>query len=403
MPKRLLMLSFDAVGDQDVDFLMSLPNFSSLAGKGTLVREVASIFVSNTYPTHTTIQTGVYPKSHGIMDNTWTVPGSKEEKWRFKAKNIRVRSLVSEAIRTGRTICAVLYPVTGGAKIRYHFPEIAGHLPAWKRALKTIRYGQPIYVISQILRYRHLIKQIKEDSPDSLDRFTTAIAARTILTKAPELVMVHLLDTDGTKHIYGPETKESEQSLIRLDDRLGDLLCAVEKSGHASEYSILIFSDHNCRSVSSILHPQDLLKAKGFTEKEAFFHNAGGSCFLKILTPQDSPRHAALTGFVDSFLTVRGVERLLTAEEMAISGAAGEFDFGFAAKDGFAFGEDLSGQHGYPLDREKYFTFYLAVGEDMPAGKVVTGGQLIDICPLAVDLLGLEPWPVDGKNALRNY
>ena len=399
MTRRLLMISFDAVGDQDVDFLLRLPNFSRLSRKSTLVREVTSVFVSNTYPTHTTIQTGVYPKSHGIIDNTWTVPGSGEEKWRFEAKNIRVKSLVSESLRAGRTVCAVLYPVTGGAKIRYHFPEIAGHLPAWKRALRTIRYGRPSFVIPQIIRYGNFIRQV---TPESLDRFTTAIAAHTIAAKSPDLVMVHLLDADGTKHLYGPETTESEQSLIRLDDRLGDLLSAVERSGHADEYAILIFSDHNCKPVSSILHPQDILASKGFSDKDAFFHDAGGSCFLKILTPQDSPTYTSLIEFVDFFLNISGVARRLTAEEMDISGAGSEFDFGFAAKDGFAFGEELSGQHGYPLDREKYFTFYLACSGDVPAGKTLTGGQLIDICPLACDLLGLEPWPVDGRNALRS-
>ena len=399
MPRRLLMVSLDAVGDQDVDSLLRLPNFYRLSQKGTLVREVTSVFVSNTYPTHTTIQTGVYPSSHGITDNTWTVLGSKKEKWRFEAKNIRVRSLISEATRAGKTICAVLYPVTGGAPIRYHFPEIAGHLPAWKRALRTVRYGRPFYVLSQIARFGHFLKNI---TPESLDCFTAGIASHTIVSKSPDLVMVHLLDADSSKHLYGPDTNASGQALVHLDNRLGELLSAVEKSGHADEYSIVLFSDHNCRPVSSILHPQEILQAEGFSEKDAYFHDAGGSCFLKIFASQGSPKQGELIAFVSRFLSVDGVARGLTKEEMDISGASTEFDFGFAAKDGFAFGEQIYGQHGYPLDREKYDTFYLAVGENVPVGKTITGGRLIDICPLARDLLDLEPWPIDGRNAVTS-
>ena len=58
---HLLMVSFDAVGSQDIDLLLTLPNFSPLCRRGTLVRDVSSVFVSNTYPTHTTIQTGDGP------------------------------------------------------------------------------------------------------------------------------------------------------------------------------------------------------------------------------------------------------------------------------------------------------------------------------------------------------
>src|SRR5665647_154879 len=154
--KRLLMVSFDAVGSQDIDVLLTLPNFASLCARGTLVREVSSVFVSNTYPTHTTIQTGVLPRTHGIMDNDFQEPSNKTEKWRFHVKNIRVRTLTDEAAKAGKTVCTVLYPVTGGSKnIRYNFVEIAGHIPVWQRIKYTVQYGSAGFELFSLLRYGH--------------------------------------------------------------------------------------------------------------------------------------------------------------------------------------------------------------------------------------------------------
>ena len=114
--QKLLMISFDAVGDQDVDALLHMQNFRKLCQSGTLVRKVSSIFISNTYPTHTTIQTGVLPETHGIFDNDIQIPGNKYETWRFHVSNISpgVKTLPDEATKAGKTVCSILFPVTGG-------------------------------------------------------------------------------------------------------------------------------------------------------------------------------------------------------------------------------------------------------------------------------------------------
>jgi len=397
MPKRLLMISFDAVADRDIPLLMTLPNFSRLCRRGTLVREVESVFVTNTYPTHTTIQTGVYPCSHKIMDNTKHIPGASGEAWNFLAKEIRVPSLVSESLRAGKKICSVLYPVTGGAPIRWHFPEIAGDLPTLTRAMRTIRYGRPGYVILSLLRFGKYIRNV---TPESLDRFTAGIAARTIARHKPELTMVHLLDADGTKHVYGPDTKEAEAAIRHLDDRLGELLDAVDRTGNAGEYSILVFSDHACLSVHTTIEPgKDLLEA-GISPADASCHDAGGSCFFRIDAKPDTDAGRRVAHFLTDFARRPEIEREITSDEMRSSGASELFSTGFIAKEGFSFGEVFLGQHGYSTDRPGYHTFYLAVGEGVPADQVIPGGRLIDICPLAIDLLGLPAWRTDGHNAI---
>ena len=59
MEKRyVIVISFDAVSKEDLDFLSKLPNFSKLIKEGSLIKNVESIYPSLTYPTHATIVTG---------------------------------------------------------------------------------------------------------------------------------------------------------------------------------------------------------------------------------------------------------------------------------------------------------------------------------------------------------
>ena len=389
------MVSFDAVGSQDIDELLTLPNFASLCARGTLVREVSSVFVSNTYPTHTTIQTGVLPRTHGIIDNDFQEPSNKEERWRFHVKYIQARTLIDEAAKAGKTVCTVLYPVTGGSpNIRFNFVEIAGHLPALLRIGRMLRYGSTGYVMSAFLRFGRLM--LTRDHA-GLDLFTTAIACDTIRRRKPDLTMVHLLNADLEKHHFGPDSPEAWESLHQLDNRLGELIASLQKAGLYDTTSIIVFSDHNCCAVHTAIQPNELLIKYGLSYSDAYFHSAGGCCFLKINNQQKKSEIAA---FVQDSLSNPGFARLLTAEEMYASGADDEFAYGFAAGSGYCFGSFETGQHGYTLDRDQYYTFYLAAGGKVPVNEVRTGGSLLNICPLAVDLLELEPWPMEGENRI---
>ena len=58
IPKRVMIISFDAVGRADLEFLKSLPNFGSFLQGAALCDHVNSVYPSVTYPAHTSIVTG---------------------------------------------------------------------------------------------------------------------------------------------------------------------------------------------------------------------------------------------------------------------------------------------------------------------------------------------------------
>ena len=308
--------------------------------------------------------------------------------------NIRVKTLPEEVTRAGKTVCSILFPVTGGAKIKYNLPEIPGHVPVWQRIWDTFSYGSPGFVASSLLRKGYLLRYFKTSQ---IDDFAAAVAGSIIKRKQPDLVMVHFLDADVAKHRYGPYSAHSRASLVRLDRRLGKMMEAIEKAGLKESMSVMVFSDHNCRDVHTSIRPNFIRRSFGISDRDAYFHCSQGVCFLRFTDPKKKDEVAA---FVKIFLENPGVDRLLTAVEMHESGAGTEFAYGFSAASGYSFGRKQLGQHGYSLDRDQYHTFYAVSGRHIPQGEVRTGGSLLNICPLAVDLLDLEPWSMDGKNEI---
>lgn len=70
LTKHLIVVSFDGLSTLDFDKISRLPNFKAFIDKASICKKVYSVYPSLTYPAHTTIVTGKYPKNHGIINNT---------------------------------------------------------------------------------------------------------------------------------------------------------------------------------------------------------------------------------------------------------------------------------------------------------------------------------------------
>lgn len=397
------MISLDAVSTRDVDFLRTLPNFSQLCARGTLVRNVQSIFPSNTYPCHSSIITGVHPRTHGLIENVFTQPGTDDPDWRRDTRLLTVPTLYEKAAEYGCKVCSIFYPVTCGAPIKWNFPEVPGHLSLAERISVTLRGGSPWFILSSLLKNGSHLKKMAEPY---IDEFTTHIALNAVKKKT-DLLLLHLLDVDEHKHHNGPDSAAVKDALKRIDNRLGLLVRQAEQYWGKENTAFILFSDHGCKSVRQSMDPNDWLRESGLiyeehsnneTRYDAFFHNAGGTAFLKIYNPQASGPADSL---LEELTNKPEVRRLVTKNELAISGLDQEFIAGIEAADGFSFGQPVKGAHGYCLDHEDYQPFYLAVGNDISENMVTSGGCIIDICPLAARLLGIPLWPMDGRDRLR--
>ena len=92
-----------------------IPTIRRLMQQGAWARGVTGVLPSVTYPSHTTLITGVLPARHGIFDNRILDPeGTSNMAWFWYARDIRVTTLPAAIRARGLTAAAVSWPVTVG-------------------------------------------------------------------------------------------------------------------------------------------------------------------------------------------------------------------------------------------------------------------------------------------------
>ncbi|HWI17614.1 MAG TPA: alkaline phosphatase family protein, partial [Vicinamibacterales bacterium] len=113
---RVVMISIDGLMPSsylDPALAAQTPNLRRLAKDGVWADGVVGVLPTVTYPSHTTLITGVEPSVHGIYDNRIFDPEDKSEgAWFWYARGIKVPTLPMAARARGLRAGAVTWPVT---------------------------------------------------------------------------------------------------------------------------------------------------------------------------------------------------------------------------------------------------------------------------------------------------
>lgn len=280
---RLVLISLDAVFTSDTDFLLSLPNLGRLAQEGIFCNQVQTVYPTLTYPIHTSLITGCYPDMHGIGHNEPFKPDIPlhSRPWYWDSKHIRVETLFTQAKKAGRDSAAILWPVTGHSPhIRYNFPEVLA-LPGENQAWKVLRYGSALWLFVNELKFG---SRRKGGQQPQLDDFATLIAqslirrqyakserlgpARDIAPSRksrdkhmPDVLALHLVDCDAMRHRFGTFSTEAKEALVRLDDKVGRLIGALEAREALESTVLAVVTDHGQADVAGSLPLDAWLKA----------------------------------------------------------------------------------------------------------------------------------------------
>ncbi|MDR2183823.1 MAG: alkaline phosphatase family protein [Clostridiales bacterium] len=328
----LIVISFDGVKDTEFEKMaadaQSYPNIAAFMQSARYTGDVFTTFVSNTYPIHSCISTGRHPKEHGIVSNILGYADGAEI-WAQEAKFITARTIFQAAAQKGLKIGTVAWPVTCGEKgIKWNLPEV--HLlPGQNRIIEHMRHGSAIFQIRALLRHGKKMQGLKQPY---LDDFFTSVMVDLLREKKPDLAMVHLLAYDDFCHNFGI-CDETDTARAALDHNLGRILAAA-----GDDATVIVFSDHGHLNVSENI---DLAPIFG----DILHEQCGGSAFF--------------TRKVEIIEEYSWFGRLLTEEEMDVSGYAGRAAFGIGAARGFSF-SDLPhrANHGYPRDYDEYRVFF---------------------------------------------
>src|SRR5215468_7901842 len=124
----LVMLSIDGLRPDYVTaadaHALKIPNLRRFLKDGAFADGVTGVIPTVTYPSHTTLITGVWPARHGILANLTFDPMQKNyQGWYWYAEDIRVPTLWDAAAAAGWTTASIQWPVSVGARVTWNIPE----------------------------------------------------------------------------------------------------------------------------------------------------------------------------------------------------------------------------------------------------------------------------------------
>lgn len=426
LTKYMIVISFDCLSALDYSLLRTLPNFQRVFDKGSYAQHVETIYPSLTYPCHTTIVTGNYPERHGIINNTLLQPGSSSPDWNWYRSAIKGTTLYDEANQANLITASLLWPVTGKAKsIQYNLPEIFPNRPWQNQILVSLLSGTPSYQWELNKRFGSIRNGL---SQPELDDFVLASTVHTIHMKKPNLLLAHFTDLDTQRHHHGVFSKEAIEAVQRHDERLGQILDALEESGRFSETTIVVLGDHSALDEDKAIHLNVIFRennlisvdAKGrITDWKTYCKSCDGSAYIYMKDQNDIETKATVKKILERLVAdpANGIEKVLTGKEAGQRGADSTCAFMVEACHGFYFleahlgkyikhvtAEDVSNNskytfasHGYSPEKSNYTTFFMATGKGIRQNEVVPFMRLIDIGPTLAKLLGLDLGHTDGK------
>ena len=419
--KYVIVISFDAVSEEDLEFLSKQPNFSKLIKNGALIKNVESVYPSLTYPAHATIVTGKYPKNHGVINNTVLDFKNDNPNWYWYRKYIKGDTIFDLAEKSGMKTCSILWPVTARSKITYNMPEIFCTKRYDNQILKSALAGSKIYQVNMNKKFGYLRQGMEEPY---LDNFATEVAKKTIRELKPNLILLHLIDSDSQKHKYGIENKKVIESLKRHDERLGEIIESLKLAGIYEDSTIIALGDHsqinvnNVIKLNSILMKNDLINVNGNKIKsyKAIAKSCDGSSYIYLKNKNDVETRKKVRDILNELKNKYSnvIEEVYNNEEIKNLGADINASFMIEAKRGYYFIDDFLGEaievidesskikhklrasHGYLPSRDNYKTFFIAYGKTIKKGVVLEKGKLINHGPTIAKILDIDLRDCDG-------
>ena len=412
----MIILSFDAMGGRDLQYMKQQPNFQKIYEGSARCEKVFSVYPSITYPTHASIVTGKYPRSHKVVNNSLIQPGRIFPDWMWQRKYIHGTTFYDEAIKKGKKVAALLWPVTAKSKIQYNLPEVVALRPWQNQIVVSALNGSMFYEIDLARRFGKCIKGIQQPE---LDNFVQLSLLYTLKKYRPDLTMVHFTDLDTTRHRKGLDNENTYQAMDRHDKRLGEIMELLQKEGMEEETTIVLLGDHSQMDVHTIVNLNALLAKRGYVKVRnkkiigyrALAKHCDGSCYIYIKDPSIVPQVADLLKEWKK-KGCYGIEKIWNRKQVRELGADDRCSFMVEAKEGYYFldGVDspvkrveeekdhpMKATHGYLPYKEGYETFFMMKGPGVKENVHVEKMTLVDEGPTIAKLLSLNLKGADGR------
>lgn len=395
---------------------LKIPNLRKLLADGAHASGVQGVLPTVTYPSHTTMLTGVAPARHGIFYNTTFDPLRKNyDGWYWYAEDIRVPTLWEVATKAGLVTASVDWPVNVSAPVTYNIAQV------WRASTpddhKLIRALSTPGLVAEAERTLGPYAEGNDYTVEG-DRRRAAFIAWLIENKKPQFLTCYLGALDTDEHANGPYSPKAFETLEALDALVGQVWqAAARASNHHVVFCVV--SDHGFMRIDKVLRLNVALRDAGLIETDAqgnvkswraIAWNGGGSSAIMLKDAGDAEARQkageVLTRLAND--PASGLLRVANAAEVQKMGGFPEAAFVVCAKPGYAISPNIDGPvnsaikvggtHGYfPELREMDSSFFIA-GPGIAAGRDLGRIDMRDIAPTLATFLRVKLPTAEGHD-----
>ena len=410
----VLMISVDGlkpeyVLDADAHGL-KIPFLRGLVRDGAYARGVNGVWPTVTYPSHTTLLTGVSPAEHGIYNNLEFDPkNTYANAWFWYARQIRVPTLWQAAHEAGLSTASIGWPVSVGATaVDVLIPEY------WRVARLTDVDPSDALLMAAVARPDDLLQKMQarlgpymrgnDPSPPG-DEIKTRYALDIIKTQKPKFMTIHLSSLDEQQHGHGPFSAQANQDLEVIDGQLAQLFAAARANDPKA--IAVVVSDHGfVRLTHKVNLMQPFLRAgliQSGGEWQAQPWSGAGMAAVMLHDPADAHVEAQVRELLQTMKADpgNGIAEVLERDAMKQRGAFPEASFLIIMRLGYYALADATspllsevqgtpGSHGFSPDYPEMRAAFFIAGPGIAHRRDLGLIDMRQIAPTVAQLLGVR-------------
>ncbi|EYC34518.1 hypothetical protein Y032_0001g450 [Ancylostoma ceylanicum] len=343
----LVILSLDGFAREYLD-RFTVGALEYMTKCGATAERVYPPFPSRTFPSHYTMVTGLYPESHGIVDNNIFDPSISDKMESMKRGNV-------DAFYLGDPIWNI-YKRSGGRAACLYWPGCAFNISGLRPDIS------PPY--NKDLPFRNRFDMIVDwllMPPET----------------CPGLITAYLDQPDSAGH-YQIDDKDIEFQLAILDTNLRYLMDRLDDKGLLGCINLVIVSDHGMQKTNNTHYFSNIIKDPGIIPASGVIgrihKHRSPAPVDELMKPFECERGNRWKVYQRSTMPTRKhYQKSQRVGDVIVEGMLGTSFYRSPADDWF-----LKGDHGYDYLRSPMQTVFFAMGPSIKKGVVLPAVQNIE-------------------------
>ncbi len=392
---------------------LEIPTLRRILQEGAHARGVIGVVPTVTYPSHTTLMTGVTPQQHGIISNTTFDPlNVNKEGWYWYAEDIKAKTLWDVAAAAGLRTASVNWPVTVGEQhISFLMPEF------WRAS--TV---DDLKLMRQLDRPEDLMEKLEARLGPYIDGYVGTVESDWIRTRftiallrerKPQFMATHIIALDEIEHERGPFVAPAFATLEQLDKMIGEMMDAALAVDPSTVVAVV--SDHGFIATHTAVNLRTKFVAAGLIKLkqnasgatviddwQAQLWNGAASAAVVLRDPANKEVKDRVATLLKSLAAEprNGIARVLDKAALQTAGGFPSADFLVEFAPGFYLGGEVRGDllrpavskgtHGYLPSRPEMHASLFIRGPNIDAGRDLGVVDMRQIAPTLAGILGVR-------------